>query len=276
MQLAYKQIFEIVFVDLDGTLLNNNKEVGERDFKTLQHLGEIGITRVFATGRNLFSANKVLFDDSPFDYLVFSSGAGIIDWKTKKILFQSALPSKEVLCIERILKDLKLNFSIHFPVPENHKYYFHQANSMVSDFNHRNIIYQGFNYPLNGFYPLDFASQFLIIINHESEIKYISDKLDGFKLIRATSPLDGKSVWLEIFNTDVSKALGGQFICNLLNIPYSKTLGIGNDYNDLDLLDWAAHSFVVSNAPDEIKLKYRQCADNQNNPLTDTLARILN
>jgi hydroxymethylpyrimidine pyrophosphatase-like HAD family hydrolase len=30
-------------------------------------------------------------------------------------------------------------------------------------------------------------------------------------------------------------------------------LAIGNDYNDMDLLSWAKTSFVVSNAPAELK-----------------------
>jgi hydroxymethylpyrimidine pyrophosphatase-like HAD family hydrolase len=61
----------------------------------------------------------------------------------------------------------------------------------------------------------------------------------------------------------------------MLDISQNATLGIGNDYNDLELLDWTTHSFIVSNAPDVIKSKYQQCADNQSNPLSDVLNKIL-
>jgi len=270
-----KQMLGMVLVDLDGTLLNDQKEIGDNDFRSLQILGDSGIVRVFATGRNLYSVGNILSDDCPYDYLIFSSGAGILEWNSKKLLFNSSIPKSEVLEIEKQLKILDLNFSIHFPIPENHKYYYHKANSSAKDFDKRNEIYNNFRYPLNGFYPLDSASQFLIIINEESEIEAITNCIHGFNIIRATSPIDGKSVWIEIFAENVSKASGADFLCNMLNIPRHKTLAIGNDYNDLELLNWTPNGYVVSNAPEIIKSKFKLCADNQNNPLFDVLTRFM-
>jgi Cof subfamily protein (haloacid dehalogenase superfamily) len=266
---------KMVLLDLDGTLLNNDKKIGHNDFRTLQSLGESGITRVFATGRNLFSAHKVLSEDCPFDFLIFSSGAGIMDWTSKEILFQSVLSKDEVQQIEKILKKMGLNFSIQFPIPDNHKYFFHKGQSFVDDFESRNRIYKDYNYVLNGYYPNDYASQFIIILNHEREINPIKENIPGYKVIRATSPIDGKSVWIEIFNNNISKASGGKFLCTRLNISQTETLGIGNDYNDIDLLDWTAHSYLVSNAPEAIKNKYKQCADNQSNPLSDVITKYV-
>ena len=80
---------KMVLVDLDGTLLNNSKLIGGKDKDTLHFLGERNIVRVFATGRNLFSAKKVLNETTPFDYLVFSSGAGVYDWRKQKLLFNT-------------------------------------------------------------------------------------------------------------------------------------------------------------------------------------------
>jgi len=33
-------------------------------------------------------------------------------------------------------------------------------------------------------------------------------------------------------------------------------MAVGNDYNDLDLLRWAAKSFVVNNAPGELLARF--------------------
>ena len=88
------------------------------------------------------------------------------------------------------------------------------------------------------------------------------------KVIRATSPIDGESVWLEIFNPNVSKAKGGEFICKKLNINQEHTLSIGNDYNDLDLLSWTKYSYVVKNSPQFLLKSFKHCTDNQNNPLS--------
>jgi hydroxymethylpyrimidine pyrophosphatase-like HAD family hydrolase len=39
-------------------------------------------------------------------------------------------------------------------------------------------------------------------------------------------------------------------------------MAVGNDYNDLELLDWAEHAFVVGNAPAELRARYATVASN--------------
>jgi len=263
-----KNDIQLVLLDLDGTLLNNEKKIGDVDWETLEILGNQGVTRAFATGRNLYSALKVLPVECPFDYLIFSSGSGIFDWKEQKILFSSSIARAKVNQISSILKGLNLNFSIHFPIPDNHKYFYFKGNDLPTDFEWRNSLYEGFNYQLTNSFPYEKATQFLVILDNLDDFQMIAEKFEEMKIIRATSPIDGKSIWLEIFSADVSKAMGGKFLCNKLNISQECTLSIGNDYNDIDLLNWTKFSYIVDNAPDELKQNYVQCVDNQSNPLS--------
>lgn len=268
-------IFDIVLIDLDGTLLDDEKNIGCKDIQILEMLGKEGFIRVFATGRNLYSANKVLLPDTPVDYLVFSSGAGILDWKTKSILFQSSISREEVLRIEKILKSHHYSFSIQLAIPDNHKYYFYKGKASDTDFEYRNKLYQEFCQELLGNFPLEHASQFLIFLQDENELEKLFEIADGYNAIRATSPIDGKSIWLEIFDKNISKASGGRFLCNMLGIPENKTLALGNDYNDLQMLEWANTSYMVENAPDPIKTGCKICTNNRNNPLSDVIIKLL-
>ena len=61
-----------VVIDLDGTLLNDKRKVGEKDIKTLKQLGEKDIVRIIATGRSLYSFNEVINEDFPIDYLILA------------------------------------------------------------------------------------------------------------------------------------------------------------------------------------------------------------
>ena len=71
---------KMVVTDLDGTLLNAQGVISEPELLTLKKLGNEGYCRVIATGRSLYSIRKTLaFDQLPVDYLIFSSGSGIID-----------------------------------------------------------------------------------------------------------------------------------------------------------------------------------------------------
>ena len=76
----------MVVTDLDGTLLDTQARLGSVNRQALELLGETGSLLVIATGRSLHSAESVLDADFPIDYLVFSSGAGILDWSNRELL----------------------------------------------------------------------------------------------------------------------------------------------------------------------------------------------
>ena len=82
----YINKIRLIATDLDGTLLKSDKSISEKDWKTLEYLASKQIVRVAATGRSLFKVKQVLPENAPFDFIVFSSGAGIYDWKNKNIL----------------------------------------------------------------------------------------------------------------------------------------------------------------------------------------------
>ncbi len=264
-----------IFLDLDGTLLNNSKKIGKEDIISLRKLGDLGITRIFATGRTYFSAMQVLDNTVDFDFLIFSSGAGIYDWKKQQTLFKSIIPKPKVVEIARKLIEMQTNFSIHFAIPENHKYhYFKSYHDKNSDFDYRNKINREICYKLNNLESLNNATQFLVITNDLADLQTVKNTFTDMQSIRASSPIDGKSIWIEIFNPDVSKSKGAEFLCKKLNISQKNTLSIGNDYNDIDLLDWTNISYVVENAPEDIKSEYSGCCSNQNNPLTNVCRQI--
>jgi len=267
----YKGAF---FIDLDGTLLTAEKKIRKTDKETLKALGKQKFLRVFATGRTYYSAHKVLNSSFPFDYLVFSSGAGIKNMKTGEIIYKTQLNSTQIEHTIDILQSLNVNFAIQHPIPDNHIYHYHKGKTSNTDFEWRNKLYKKYARPLNSHFPIKNATQFLVILENEKEFNKVKKEIKGLKVIRATSPIDGKSIWLEIFPENVSKANGGKFLCKLFDIPYEKTIGIGNDYNDLDLLAWTHQSFVVKNAPAFLKEKYTVCSDNENNPLTDVVNKL--
>ena len=90
----------------------------------------------------------------------------------------------------------------------------------------------------------------------------------GVKIIRATSPIDHKSIWMEVFHPDVSKGNACLYLSKCLGISQKNTIGIGNDYNDIDLLEFANQSFVVENAPAELTESYRTVSSNNDSGFT--------
>ncbi len=96
-------------------------------------------------------------------------------------------------------------------------------------------------------------------------------KLPELKVIRATSPLDGESAWIEIFPAHVSKGHTAQWLCDFLKIDKESSLAIGNDYNDYDMLEWAEKSYVVQNAPQDLLERYKVIPSNDKDGVATVL-----
>jgi hydroxymethylpyrimidine pyrophosphatase-like HAD family hydrolase len=85
-------------------------------------------------------------------------------------------------------------------------------------------------------------------------------ELADYSVLRATSPLDGASTWIEVFPPRVCKSAAASWLRRAMAEPGTLSLAVGNDYNDVDLLDWADLSCVVGNAPADLRSRYRAVA----------------
>ena len=250
----------MVVTDLDGTLFQRDRRISARNYKTLLDLEEAGILRVIATGRSLFSARKVLPVNFPVDYLVFSSGAGIMGWPRQELVFSASMNQEQVATAFECLSRRSMDFMVHHPIPENHHFLFYASGRSNPDFEARCSLYREFATPghRNG-KPSGEACQLVAIEPHHlavSRYPDIRDELDPLTVVRTTSPLDGRSRWIEIFSPQVSKARASIRISRQLGIAEEAVMAVGNDYNDLDLLQWAVRSFVVSDSPQELLARF--------------------
>ncbi|MCD6117824.1 HAD family phosphatase [bacterium] len=267
---------KMILTDFDGTLFRSDRAVSRRDWNTLISLGENSVTRVVATGRSYFSFSNVVSNDFPIDFLIFSSGAGIMDWKTGKILKKHSMhPDYVETMIDKLIK-MNVDFFVHYPVPENHAFKYFYSGREETDFSARVALYEDYAEPLNGraekFGP---ACQFIVIIpNDEDRYFSITDELKGTHIIRSTSPLDGESIWIEIFPPEVSKSSAAEWLCKFIGIEQKTTFGIGNDYNDIDLLKWTEKSAVVSNGIPLLKNLYTVVKSNNENGFSDAVRKF--
>lgn len=264
----------MVVSDLDGTLTRSDLSICSVDIQTLKKLGDQGVCRVIATGRNLFSVRKVLTDDFPVDFLIFSSGTGIMNWDTQEIIHSQHMPGKEVEQIASVLLEHRVDFCIQDKTPDNHRFSYILHNQDNNDFKRRLKLCAEFIRPFEIDTITD-ASQIIAILGQDVErFNQLCRLFEDANIIRATSPLDGKTIWMEFFPRHVSKAYGVDYLCQRLGIDRDHTVGIGNDYNDLDLLNYCKHSFLVANAPEELKQKYPVVASNDMNGFSQLIDQL--
>ena len=258
----------LFIMDLDGTLLQSDRTFAAPDLAALRKLGELNVVRAIATGRSLASFNTVAVSDLPLDYIIFSTGAGVMRYSSGEIIRKVGLQTQEVRRACEVLNGYRLDFMVHRTIPDNHMFAYLRSNDGNTDFERRIELYKQFAIPLEDaagdFGP---ATQLLAVVpprNAKSALDKVRAEMTDFNVIQTTSPLDGKSTWIEIFPCTVSKSQTAAWLADSLGIDRRSIVSVGNDYNDLDLLEWTANSYVVDNAPADIKSRFACVASNNN------------
>jgi hypothetical protein len=264
----------MIATDLDGTLLGSAGRVSAGNLDALHRLGAHGVVRVVATGRSAFSARRVLTRETPIDYLVVSSGAGIIDWRTGEYLRASNLTQPQTADAAHVLAELGLDFMVHHPIPDNHRFVFRRA-AGCPDFERRIALYR--EHCTEGRGPWTQSACQLLAVHDSARIMAddVARRLPAFTVLRATSPLDRRSVWIEVFPQAVSKSQACAWIAERHALDFQATIAIGNDTNDLDLLRWAGRAFVVADAHETLLPEFVAVAAVDDDGFADVAALTL-
>lgn len=274
-------MLKLVATDLDGTFLKNDKSISTENIDTLHALGEKGISRVIATGRNLKKTLEVISPEVPFDFIVFSSGAGVYDRRNDKLLYHKNLGKDVVQQLADFLIGNDLNFHLFKPVPENHKCWYHRGSVPCTEFESYFEYHQSDAELLPTEQQIESeACQFLVVFPNNLErfltLKNdIENQFQEVKVVRTSSPLETGYIWMEIFHQSVSKGNGVKFVCDALKIEHEYTLGIGNDFNDLDLLEFTNYSYIVENGPAEMKSRFLSAKSNEESAFARAIEKYL-
>ncbi|HQO92885.1 MAG TPA: HAD family hydrolase, partial [bacterium] len=86
---------------------------------------------------------------------------------------------------------------------------------------------------------------------------------------------DGKTMWIEVYPKNVSKGNAIRSLCSKLGVHMENTAGIGNDFNDAEMLETVKHPFVVANAPEKLKNIYTTVADHKNSGVSQAVELFL-
>jgi len=271
--------------DFDRTLLTDDKMISQQDFATLEALKKKNIVTVIATGRSVYSFEKALFDLGlsagcnclPVDYVIFSTGAGIIEFPGGDLIYQKSITSSGINQIVTYFNRYKIDYMVHKAIPDTQYFLYKIHGHDNPDFHARMALYQDYAAPLkNADDVFEPATEVLAVIPGKSNldaVEIIKKELSGFSVIHATSPLDHMSAWVEVFHQEVSKSSTASWLIKKLNIRRENVISVGNDYNDEDLLDWSGKGFVVNNAPQRLQQRFETVPSNNQGGVTAAVKR---
>jgi len=264
----------IVITDLDDTLLTSKKELSRRNIQSLKTLRDRGIIVTVATGRPLHFIKKVKGLESLSDYFITSTGLGIWSCSRKEMIFTRAFSSEKTKEISSFLIDNGISFMRHKTLPDNHFCSLYRGPGENDDLDRRADNFRDFCSPLLKEEKSEASVFMLPGISDSGMVDFFREKLEGISVEILTSPYNRDKFWVEILPEDVNKGSAVSWLTGHLNVSEGERIVIGNDHNDRTMLSLSERSFVVANAPDELKKRFTATdSDCNDNGFTEALQK---
>ncbi len=246
--------YKLICVDMDGTLLNNKKEVSARNLETIGKAHEAGVKIVITTGRIFVSANyygDLIGVKAP---IIASNGAYVREKDKNESIYEQGLEKSQC----RIIIDLLKKYHI---IPQ-----FYTSDTIYT----QEIEYSALMYTeANKTVPPNRQVKIKIIDNWEemleSDVKIIKAmaadidketiqeakkeflKLGEFEVVSSMNNS------FELMKNGTSKGAAVKKICEYYGINRSETICIGDNENDLSMIKFAGLGVAMGNGTEVVK-----------------------
>ena len=237
---------KILFTDLDGTLLNDQKQISARNLAAIHMALENGHKIVISTGRALASAKKqaeTLGLIMPGCYIIAFNGACIYDIHEKKVIFSETIPLDYVYHLFE--EAHKLN--IHIQTYDDTQVLTESENDDLFRYCHNT----GMEYKVISSVrsELIFSPYKVLVIDyqHHEPLVQFQEQIRTW----AEGKIDfyfSCNELLEIVAPDISKGNAIIRLCEQLQIPLEATISAGDADNDISMLQTTHTSVVMKNA----------------------------
>jgi Cof subfamily protein (haloacid dehalogenase superfamily) len=242
-------MYKLIAVDMDGTLLNENKEISDRCQKAIFKLREKGKKVVLATGRPLNGVIRYLekldlFDEN--DYVVAFNGALVQSTKTNQIIFNKPLSLDAYKELYTLSQQLGVNIhaltSNSVLTPKNNPY-----TTIVSNINQIPII-EG------AVCEIDEATTIVkvMFVDDPEKLDCIMPQIPNW-VRNKYSILRSAPYFLEFLDKSVNKGAGVSAVADHLGFEREEVICVGDAGNDLAMIRYAGLGVAMGNAFDEIK-----------------------
>lgn len=241
-------MYKLIISDLDGTLVNSNKEVSDYTKKIVGLLRQMGIHFIIATGRS-FKGAKIIYDELNLDSeLVCNNGSTIYDNKGE-LIFQKTL-NKNI--VENIFKKSLAENCSFFATYGSLVYIGEGTLSTVNQFLHN---------PLEDVIELNeknissFTFEKIVLMDKDNDkLKELSRLFNNYDEVNAFISQDE---YLDIVHFETSKGEALKALAKLKNIDLKHTMAFGDAFNDYEMLKFAGKGLVMLNGFEDLKKEFK-------------------
>lgn len=266
--------YKLLVLDIDGTLLNNEKQISTGTLAALIKIQQMGVNIVLASGRPTHGVRpiaKMLELQKYGGYLMPYNGSQILDAATGELLFEKRIDQDMLPYINKVAAKNELPI---FTYHNDTLITTHPDNKHVqeeAELNQMRIIgVEDFPAAIN-FRP----SKCMIVSDDAEELKSIEDHLQK-RLDGVLEVFRSEDYFLEIAPEFISKGNTLGVLMDLLSLGREEIIAFGDGVCDIPMLQLAGMGVAMGNA----SLAVKRCADmttlsNEEDGIADALENLI-
>ena len=244
-------MYKLVAIDIDGTLINDQRELTQEVYNEIQRVRDRGVKVVLCTGRPINGAlpfaKKLNMTDKE-DYIITFNGALVQNISTKEPIAQIPLSYNDLIDLYHL--SLQLETPMHFfdkeavytPNRDISHYTLYEAYANEIPLRYRTVeeIPKGFTTPKVMF--IDDPEKLDITIS-----KIPEPFRERYAMVKSAP------FFYEILHPEVSKGNAVKQLAERLSIKREEVICIGDGGNDLSMIEYAGCGVAMANAVPEVK-----------------------
>ena len=241
-----------IFIDIDGTLRDSNRNLSENTIETIKRVSEKGILVILCSGRPRKYTEEISRKCFASKYIITSNGGNIYDYEQNKILYVNKMDKEAIIKLYEIANPEDIRFIMNVGEgrvvnkvkhPDQEK----KLEEDIKEFAYKNDIVQC-----------------TIADSNFDKIKKLVPKIEKVKNVeiknRHKSLLDekfkdDKTIYCDVANIGSNKGNAVKKLLEILNIKKEETIAIGDDINDLSMFEQVGYKVAVDNAINIVKEK---------------------
>ncbi len=274
-----KPTCRLIAVDIDGTLLDTNGRITARVHEALARAAAAGVTVVLATGRRYRTSRQIALEAGLDTYVLCQHGTHIRRMSDNELVWSATLESATARGLVEVMREEGHEPRIFFDGYERElDFVVVAAGDKPKDmFGYTGTAWRAvkeFYHPA-GLGITEVASfgarESLVSARDEMERRF-----DGSVSVHIINPPREWYWCLEAISVKAGKGNALLALAERLGIAQEETAAVGDDVNDIDMIEKAGVGIAMGNAPDAIKeLADIVVADNRHDGLAEAVERLV-
>jgi Cof subfamily protein (haloacid dehalogenase superfamily) len=253
-----KPPIRLLAADIDGTLLNPQFQISDADLAALRRAHESGIEVVLVTGRrHTFALPIALL--LGFDLWLISSNGAVTRSLKGETFHRDLLPVETCRRLCGNMKEFRGNTVLTFDTESKGAIVLERMDELTSSIQRwleKNMDFIEFVIPLEKSLIMDPVQAMFcgpIPRMHEALARLANCGLqEEITVLRTEYPVRDLSI-IDVLNRGCSKGHALERWAAFRGIPREEVMAIGDNYNDIEMLAFAGHPFIMGNASEELR-----------------------